>query len=122
MARIGIDIGGTFTDLIASGRDGRVLATCKLASTPDDPARAAMQGAEQLLRKAGLDFGDVEFCCHGTTVATNALLERKGQDRPDHNTRIPRRIAHRPQGPALHFSHYQEIARQSRRWRRAAGA
>ena len=123
LARIGIDIGGTFTDLIASGRDGRVLATHKLASTPDDPARAAMQGAEQLLRKAGLDFGDVEFCCHGTTVATNALLERKGARTGLITTRGFRDVLHigRKDRP-YNFSHYQEIARQSRplaprRWR-----
>ena len=123
MARIGIDIGGTFTDLIAAGRDGRVLATHKLASTPDDPSRAAMQGAEELLRKAGLDFADIEFCCHGTTVATNALLERKGAKTGLITTRGFRDVLHigRKDRP-YNFSHYQEIARQSRplaprRWR-----
>ena len=123
MARIGIDIGGTFTDLIAADRDGRVLATHKLASTPDDPARAAMQGAEELLSKARLDFGDVEFCCHGTTVATNALLERKGARTGLITTRGFRDVLHigRKDRP-YNFSHYQEIARQSRplaprRWR-----
>ncbi|MDE0024353.1 MAG: hypothetical protein OXP69_08055, partial [Spirochaetaceae bacterium] len=110
MARIGIDIGGTFTDLIASGRDGKVLATHKLASTPDDPARAAMQGAEELLRKAGLDFADIEFCCHGTTVATNALLERKGARTGLITTRGFRDVLHigRKDRP-YNFSHYQEI-------------
>ncbi len=123
MARIGIDIGGTFTDLIAAGRDGQVLATHKLASTPRDPARAAMQGAEKLLRKAGLDFADIEFCCHGTTVATNALLERKGAKTGLITTRGFRDVLHigRKDRP-YNFSHYQEIARQSRplaprRWR-----
>ncbi len=123
MARIGIDIGGTFTDLIAADRDGRVLATHKLASTPDDPARAAMEGAEELLQKAGLDFSDVEFCCHGTTVATNALLERKGARTGLITTRGFRDVLHigRKDRP-YNFSHYQEIARQSRplaprRWR-----
>ena len=123
MARIGIDIGGTFTDLIACGGDGQVLATHKLASTPDDPSRAAMQGAEELLRKAGLGFGDVEFCCHGTTVATNALLESKGAKTGLITTRGFRDILHigRKNRP-YNFSHSQEIARQSRplaprRWR-----
>ena len=123
LARIGIDIGGTFTDLIASGSDGRVLATHKLPSTPDDPSRAAMQGAEELLRKAGLAFDDVEFCCHGTTVATNALLERKGAKTGLVTTRGFRDILHigRKNRP-YNFSHSQEIARQSRplsprRWR-----
>ena len=123
MARIGIDIGGTFTDLIAADSDGSVLATHKLASTPDDPSRAAMQGAEELLRKAGLDFGDLEFCCHGTTVATNALLERKGAKTGLLTTRGFRDVLHigRKNRP-YNFSHYQDIARQSRplaprRWR-----
>ena len=123
LARIGIDIGGTFTDLIAASSDGRVLATHKLASTPDDPSRAAMQGAEELLRKAGLAFGDVEFCCHGTTVATNALLERKGAKTGLLTTRGFRDVLHigRKNRP-YNFSHYQDIARQSRplaprRWR-----
>ena len=123
MARIGIDIGGTFTDLIAADRGGHVLATHKLASTPDDPSRAAMQGAEELLRKAGLDFADVEFCCHGTTVATNSLLERKGARTGLITTRGFRDVLHigRKNRP-YNFSHYQEIARQSRplaprRWR-----
>ena len=125
MARIGIDIGGTFTDLIAAGRDGRVLATHKLASTPHDPSRAAMQGAEELLHKAGLDFADIEFCCHGTTVATNALLERKGARTGLITTRGFRDILHIGRKDRPHnFSHYQEIARQSRplaprRWRMA---
>ncbi len=123
MARIGIDIGGTFTDFIVSGNDGRVLATHKLASTPDDPSRAAMQGAKQILRKAGLDFHDVEFCCHGATVATNALLERKGAKTGLITTRGFRDLLHigRKNRPC-NFSHYQEIGRQSRplvprRWR-----
>ena len=82
-----------------------------------------MQGAEQLLRKAGLNFGDVEFCCHGTTVATNALLERKGARTGLITTRGFRDVLHigRKDRP-YNFSHYQEIARQSRplaprRWR-----
>ncbi len=123
LARIGIDIGGTFTDLIATGRDGRVLATHKLASSPDDPSRAAMLGAEELLRKTGLDFDDVEFCCHGTTVATNALLEQKGARTGLITTRGFRDVLHigRKDRP-YNFSHYQDIARQSRplaprRWR-----
>ncbi|WP_446831691.1 hydantoinase/oxoprolinase family protein [Candidatus Foliamicus sp.] len=123
MARIGIDIGGTFTDLIAADNNGRALGTHKLASTPDDPSRAAMQGLEQLLRKTGLGFDDVEFCCHGTTVATNALLEGKGARTGLITTHGFRDVLHigRKNRP-YNFSHSQEIARQSRplaprRWR-----
>jgi N-methylhydantoinase A/oxoprolinase/acetone carboxylase beta subunit len=64
--RVGADTGGTFTDLVAD--DGRIA---KVPSTPDDPGTAVRDGIESL-------GGDVEVLAHGTTVATNALLERKG--------------------------------------------
>lgn len=64
--RVGIDSGGTFTDVVAD--DGRVA---KIASTPDDPARA-------VARAVGAIDGRVGVLAHGTTVATNALLERRG--------------------------------------------
>ena len=64
--RAGADTGGTFTDLVAD--DGRVV---KVLSTPDDPGRALGDGIEQL-------GGEPELLAHGTTVATNALLERRG--------------------------------------------
>src|SRR5919202_826353 len=66
--RYGADTGGTFTDLVAD--DGRIA---KVLSTPDDPSRALRQGLEEL---AGDDRPD--SLAHGTTVATNALLERRG--------------------------------------------
>ncbi|MGQ9548311.1 MAG: hydantoinase/oxoprolinase family protein [Roseiflexus sp.] len=65
---IGIDIGGTFTDFVLL-RDGRVTVH-KILSTPDDPARALLQGVDLLGAPAAV--------VHGTTVATNALLERRG--------------------------------------------
>ncbi len=70
MRRIGIDTGGTFTDFILV--DGRKLRTLKLLSTPDNPARAILSGLRVLS-----DEADCEIF-HGSTVATNALLERKG--------------------------------------------
>ena len=68
--RIGIDIGGTFTDFVVD--DGGDLRTFKMLSTPDDPARAVLEG---IARLGCLDPPQV---VHGSTVATNALLERKG--------------------------------------------
>jgi N-methylhydantoinase A/oxoprolinase/acetone carboxylase beta subunit len=65
--RVAIDTGGTFTDLVAW--DGRRLLTRKVRSTPDDPSRAILQALE------GLPAAEL---IHGSTVATNALLERKG--------------------------------------------
>ena len=70
--RIGIDTGGTFTDFVFF--DGENIRTHKILSTPEDPSVAIISGLREVL---GLDFADAEIV-HGTTVATNALLERKG--------------------------------------------
>lgn len=75
--RIGVDTGGTFTDLILQ-RDGGVLITHKLPSTPDDPARAVLTGIESVLAKHAQAEHTRPFIIHGSTVATNALLEGKG--------------------------------------------
>lgn len=69
--RIGIDTGGTFTDFVVLHDDGR-LQMHKTPSTPDDPSRAIAEGIRFLAPQAGFEI------VHGTTVATNALLERRG--------------------------------------------
>jgi len=73
---IGVDIGGTFTDVVVVDR-GRVT-TAKVSSTPDDPSRGMIQGIGEALDAAGIAPGSVASLAHGTTVATNALLERSG--------------------------------------------
>jgi N-methylhydantoinase A len=78
MIVVGVDTGGTFTDLIVSGPDGR-LEALKVPSTPDDPARAILEGLADLRGRGG---GDPGRMVHGSTVATNALLERKVWPRP----------------------------------------
>jgi N-methylhydantoinase A len=79
--RIGIDVGGTFTDLVAVDDDGRVTLA-KAASTPADPSIGVMDGVARLADALGLEPGrllaETQRIVHGTTVATNALLERKG--------------------------------------------
>ena len=75
--RAGIDIGGTFTDLVLIGDDGSVHAQ-KLLTTPDDFGRGIADGLAAALENVGADPGDVEVIVHGTTVATNAILEAKG--------------------------------------------
>src|SRR6516162_2818559 len=79
--RIGIDVGGTFTDLVAVDPEGRV-AIAKSPSTPEDPSIGVMDGIALLARDLGTDtavlLGATDLVVHGTTVATNALLERKG--------------------------------------------
>ncbi|REE99633.1 hydantoinase/oxoprolinase family protein [Thermomonospora umbrina] len=73
--RIGIDTGGTFTDVVALDEDsGRVVAT-KTPSTPDDPAEGFMTAVGEALDLLGAAGGDVSALAHGTTVATNQLLE-----------------------------------------------
>ncbi len=75
--RVGVDIGGTFTDLVIVGTDGRV-ATRKISSTPDDYRQAILDGMTALLRELALDPATVREVLHGTTVATNAILEHRG--------------------------------------------
>src|SRR5215475_4153687 len=73
--RIGIDTGGTFTDIVAvDGRTGRMLVT-KVASTPANPAVGLANGVRETLDHAGAASADVATLSHGTTVATNALLQ-----------------------------------------------
>jgi N-methylhydantoinase A len=75
--RVGVDIGGTFTDLCVLDATG-VVAVGKVLTTHDEPARAVADGLAETFAKAGLDPGDVDQLVHGTTLVTNALIERKG--------------------------------------------
>jgi N-methylhydantoinase A len=75
--RVGVDIGGTFTDVVLLGEDG-ALRTKKVLSTPDDYARGVVQGIVELLRETGLAPASVTKVVHATTVASNAVLEGKG--------------------------------------------
>ena len=80
MARlaIGIDVGGTFTDLFLLDEDSGLSARHKLLSTPGEPHLAPLQGIREILAKVGASGDAVAFVGLGTTVMTNALLERKG--------------------------------------------
>ncbi|MBK8763334.1 MAG: hydantoinase/oxoprolinase family protein [Burkholderiaceae bacterium] len=79
--RIGVDIGGTFTDLVVSGEGGRILAF-KAPSTPADPTEGVLDALAGAARALGRDTAgllrDCERLVHGSTIATNTLLERKG--------------------------------------------
>src|SRR5436190_18018779 len=81
MYRIGVDIGGTFTDLVAID-EGGLTTLAKVPSTPEDPSLGVLEGLSQLAGRFGVDrtalLRDTERIVHGTTVATNALLEHKG--------------------------------------------
>jgi N-methylhydantoinase A len=75
--RVGVDIGGTFTDIVFLDADGH-LHTKKVSSSVDDYARAIVEGLGEVFRERGLAGPDVIEVLHGTTVASNAILERKG--------------------------------------------
>ena len=75
--RVGIDIGGTFTDIVLTGPQGGIL-TRKVPSTPGDYSHGICQGLGALLHTQGIAPSEVEIVVHATTVATNAVLEGKG--------------------------------------------
>ncbi|MFJ1760795.1 hydantoinase/oxoprolinase family protein [Amycolatopsis sp. NPDC088138] len=75
--KVGVDIGGTFTDLCAVDGTG-IVAVGKVLTTHDEPARAVEEGLAALFTGAGIAASDVEQVVHGTTLVTNALIERKG--------------------------------------------
>ncbi|WP_449432414.1 hydantoinase/oxoprolinase family protein [Pseudomonas putida] len=76
-ARIGVDIGGTFTDLVLLDDNGQVTFT-KVSSTPAAPEEAVLIGVERILQQAGLQTGDVYEVLHGTTVGSNTMLQKVG--------------------------------------------
>ena len=74
--RVGFDIGGTFTDFVLFDRqDGRVHLHKRLTSS-DDPSRSALIGLEELMAKAAITLAEVDDIVHGTTLVTNAIIER----------------------------------------------
>ncbi len=75
--RVGVDVGGTFTDVFCV-REGRRPIVFKVPSTPADPGDAAIAAIERLAAEEGVEPGSIAQLAHGTTVATNAVLERKG--------------------------------------------
>jgi N-methylhydantoinase A len=78
--RIGVDVGGTFTDgLVLNEATGRI-AQVKVLSTPEDPSKAFLDAVSRLLKAAGVGGDSVSHVVHGTTVATNAVLQRQLAD------------------------------------------
>jgi N-methylhydantoinase A len=75
--RVGVDVGGTFTDIVLLGTDG-TIHTKKISSSVQDYAQAIVDGLTEVFRETGLAGGAIEEIRHGTTVASNAILEHKG--------------------------------------------
>src|SRR5271154_1250705 len=78
MKSIGVDVGGTFTDLVYCDMATGELSVHKVATTPADPSLGVMTGSAQLGDEAGVAPSAIDYVFHGTTTATNAVLEHKG--------------------------------------------
>ena len=76
--RLGVDVGGTFTDLLLLDESNGAFWRHKTPSTPHDSSEGILNGVEAICAEAGVDARDIEYLLHGTTVATNAVLEGKG--------------------------------------------
>jgi N-methylhydantoinase A len=111
MIRVGVDVGGTFTDIVLEqtvvGASQKIFVH-KVSSTPADQSVAVVQGVVEVCKIAGVSPGDIDLVLHGTTVATNMVIERKGADVGMITTRGFRDILHmarhkRPHNFSLQF-------------------
>ncbi|NKB55797.1 MAG: hydantoinase/oxoprolinase family protein [Alphaproteobacteria bacterium] len=76
--RIGVDVGGTFTDFVLVDEERDLIYTGKRLTTPDDPSAAILDGTARLLTEAGTEPAQVHSIVHGTTLVTNTIIERNG--------------------------------------------
>ena len=75
---LGVDVGGTFTDFYAVNTDTGESVVHKAPSSPEDSSKTIVSGLDALAEKQGIPLGELERFAHGTTVATNALIQRRG--------------------------------------------
>jgi N-methylhydantoinase A len=115
MRLIGVDIGGTFTDLVLCDTAAGSVAIHKVPSTPQDPSDSVMAGIRELCARNGVPPEAIEHVFHGTTIATNAVLEHKGARTGMVTTAGFRDVLHiaRHQRPQ-HYSIMQEVPWQDR--------
>ena len=110
MKRVGVDVGGTFTDLIYVDDEAGVIRVHKLPTTPADPSQGTVQGIREIAAEAGVDPADLDQVFHGTTIATNIVIEHTGATVGMITTEGYRDILHiaRHKKP-LNFSNYQDL-------------
>src|ERR687898_763954 len=110
MKRLGVDVGGTFTDLIYVDDESGAVLVHKLPTTPDDPSRGTVQGIRELSEQAGETPSALDQVFHGTTIATNIVIEHNGASVGLITTEGYRDILHiaRHKKP-LNFSNYQDL-------------
>ena len=114
MKRVGVDVGGTFTDLILVDEETGLITVDKVPSTPDDPARGTVEGVRAICARGGVALGELDAILHGTTVATNIVLQHTGADVGLITTEGFRDILHiaRHKRP-YNFSLYQDLPWQA---------
>jgi N-methylhydantoinase A/oxoprolinase/acetone carboxylase beta subunit len=110
MKRLGVDVGGTFTDLIYVDDEGGKILVHKVPTTADDPSQGTVQGIKELTAQAGQDPSALDQVFHGTTIATNIVIEHNGATVGLITTEGYRDILHiaRHKKP-LNFSNYQDL-------------
>lgn len=94
MRIIGIDIGGTFTDVYLVDNDDGTQHVHKVSTTPEDPAEGALRGIREACERFDTDPADLDYVLHGTTIATNAVLEHEGVETGMITTENYRDITH----------------------------
>lgn len=115
MRILGIDIGGTFTDIYLIDNETEAQAIHKVSTTPEDPAKGALKGATEICEMTDTRPGEIDYVLHGTTIATNAVLEHEGVTTGMITTENYRDITHigRHQRPQ-NYSIQQEIPWQEK--------
>ena len=120
MIRVGVDVGGTFTDIVLErtrvvGEDNQDVVVTKVPSTPHDQSEGVVTGVLQVCKQAGVKPGDIDVLFHGTTVATNMVIERSGAEVGMLTTRGFRDIMHMARHKRPHnFSLQYDVPWQSK--------
>ena len=100
---VGVDVGGTFTDFFARRLEDGATQVYKRPSTPHNPGEAIVRGLQEMAAALDVDPARIGRLCHGTTVATNALISAaRRRRRPGDHRRLPRPAGDRPPDPAAH--------------------
>ena len=76
--RLGVDVGGTFTDVVLLNEDTGEVFVSKVSTVPDDPSEGCYEGIKQAISEHGIDPSTVSFTVHGTTIATNTIIQGQG--------------------------------------------
>jgi len=115
MRIIGVDVGGTFTDIIYCDMAFGEIAIHKISTTPDDPSRAIIEGITEICSQNNVDLSSIDFVLHGSTTATNAVLENKGARTGMVTNKGFRDIVHIARHQRVeHYSIMQELPWQNR--------